>query len=184
MTGEARRITDPEEIQRVLEERAEELAKSHEDHDEQGESISLVVVALGAELYGIDIDRVGEIKPFGQVTPMPATPPFWLGLVNLRGNLHPVLDLARYLGQRVDAGDPTADAQIVLIAGNGLTIGLKVDDVPEVRQVRLADIGPSLVEASSDRPHVHAGLTADLLAVLDVDAILADSALVVQDEVD
>ena len=178
------RITDPDAIRRVLEQRAAELARPHDDAEEPDESIPLVVVAIGGERYGIDIDRVREITPFAGVTPMPATPEFWLGLVNRRGNLAPVLDLAGYLGQRREVGAPEAGAQIVLITGPAATIGLMVDGVQEVRQVRPSDIGPSLVEASADRPHVHAGLTADLLAVLDVDALLADPAIVVEDRID
>lgn len=184
MTSETQRITEPEEIQRILLERAAELARSPDEEIDGGEVVSLVVVALGPERYGLDIDRVREIKPCEDLTPMPATPPFWLGLVNLRGHLYPVLDLARYLGHRVDGADANATAQTVLIVGNGMTIGLRVDEVPEVRTVRVAEIGPSLVEASADRPHVHAGLTADLLSIIDIDALLADPALVVQDEMD
>jgi chemotaxis signal transduction protein len=178
------RITDPEAIRLVLEQRAAELARPHDEAEGPGERVAMVVVAVGDERYGIGIDSVREITPYEGVTPMPATPPFWLGLVNRRGNLAPVLDLARYLGRRPEGGVPAADAQIVVITGPGATIGLMVDGVQEVRQVRPADIGPSLVEASSDRPHVHAGLTADLLAVLDVDALVADPAIIVQDQVD
>lgn len=183
MTGDEH-ITGPDAIRRVLEQRAVELARPHDDAEDAGEAMALVVVAIGDERYGIDIDRVREITPFAGVTPMPATPPFWLGLVNRRGSLAPVLDLARYLGQRRDVAAPPAGAQIVLIGGPAATVGLMVDGVREVRQVRPSDIGPSLVGASSDRPHVHAGLTADLLAVLDVDALLADPAIVVEDRID
>lgn len=181
---EVARVTDQDEIRRILEARAAELAQAGRVvADDDQDRVTLVVLILGAERYGIDIDGVREIKPFEEVTPMPATPPFWMGLVNLRGNLFPVLDLARYLGQRTDLGGGGA-GEIVVISGQGLTIGLKVDEVPEVITIPRTEIGPSLVEASSDRPHVHAGLTADLLAILDLDALLADSALVVQDEID
>ena len=182
---EVTRVTDQDEIRRILAERAADLANAGADTaEDEGERLTLVVLNLGAERYGIDIDGVREIKPFESITPMPATPPFWMGLVNLRGNLYPVLDLARYLGQRTDLGGGGGAGEIVVISGQGLTIGLKVDEVPEVVTIPRSEVGPSLVEASSDRPHVHAGLTAELLAVLDLDALLADAALVVQDEID
>ena len=179
---ESPRVTDSEEIRRILEERAHELARVPEE-DDDGERVTLVVVTLGGERYGIDIGGVREIRETAEITPMPATPPFWLGLVNLRGALYPVLDLARYLGQRADRAGGDA-GEIVVVEGPGIALGLKVDAVPEVVTIRRAEIGPSLVEATADRPHVYAGLTSDLLAVLDLDALLADPALVVQDEVD
>lgn len=173
-------ITDPQEIQRILEERTEALARVTEEED-TGETISLVVLTLGAERYAINIDYVREIRPMETLTQLPATPVFWLGLVNLRGTLAPVLDLRRYLG--IQAGG-TDVSQLVVVEDAGISVALKVDDVPEVRVVPVANIGPSLVEASSERPDLQIGLTADLLAVLDVAALLSDPSLVIQDEVD
>lgn len=174
------RITDPQEIQRILEERTEALARVTEQ-DDVGETVSLVVLALGAERYAVNIDAVREIRPMETLTQLPATPVFWLGLVNLRGNLAPVLDLRRYLG--IQAGG-TDVAQLVVVEDAGISIALKVDDVPEVRVVPVASIGPSLVEASSERPDLQIGLTDDLLSVLDVTALLSDPSLVIHDEVD
>jgi purine-binding chemotaxis protein CheW len=175
------RITDPEAIQRILEERTAALARVADEED-AGESISLVVLALGAERYAIDIDYVREIRPMETLTQLPATPVFWLGLVNLRGHLSPVLDLRRYLG--IQAAGSSDESQLVVVEDAGVSIALKVDDVPEVRVVPVANIGPSLVEASSERPELQIGLTADLLAVLDVVALLSDPSLVIQDEID
>lgn len=172
---------DPDEVRRILEERAAALAEAPADED-PGERLELVVVVLGRERYGIPIELVREIKPLGQVTPLAATPPHWLGLTNLRGTLYPVLDLRRYLGG-TGAGDGD-DPQLVVVAAAGVTIGLRVDGVHEVRSVRIADIGPALVERSADRPDVHAGLTRDLVSVLDVEALLADRRLTVQEGID
>lgn len=178
------RITDPDEIQRILRERADALAQPPESEEDPADSQALVVLAIADERYGIPLACVREIKPLGAVTPLAGTPPYWLGLVNLRGALFPVLDLQRYLGTGVGRRDQTESSQVVIVAGAGITIGLHVDHVLEVRTVRTADIGPSLVEAATDRPHAYAGLTRDLVAVLDVEALLADPALVVQDAID
>jgi purine-binding chemotaxis protein CheW len=176
------RITDPAEIQRILEERTAALARTAEEED-LGETISLVVLALGAERYAVNIDFVREIRPVETLTQLPATPVFWLGLVNLRGNLSPVLDLRRYLGVQATAAAHDA-AQLVVVESAGVSIALKVDDVPEVRVVPVASIGPSLVEASSERPDLQIGLTDDLLSVLDVEALLDDPSLIIHDEID
>lgn len=183
MSGDGR-ITDPGEIERILRERAEALARPPRAEEDPADSVSLVVVALADERYGIPLESVREIQPLGDVTPVAGTPPFWLGLVNLRGTLFPVLALQRYLGTGVVRGEQPESAQVVLVSGGGITVGVCVDEVVEVRTVRRAEIGPSLVEASSDRPHAYAGLTRDLLAILDIEALVTDPALVVQDTVD
>jgi purine-binding chemotaxis protein CheW len=175
-------VSDPEEIRRILEERAAALARGDEAED-TGEAITLLVMSVGAERYGIDIGSVRETKAIPPLTTIPATPIHWLGLANLRGLLCPVLDLARYLGIPSGAAG-LDDARLVVIAGDDISIGLQVDAVTEIRSVPVEAIGPSLVEASAERPELQIGLTPDLLTVLDAEALLGDPALVVNDGVD
>jgi purine-binding chemotaxis protein CheW len=174
-------ITDADEVQRILEERALALAQSTDEQD-PGDTVTLVILRLGGERYGVPIEHVREIKPLDRVTSLSSTPPFWLGLANLRGSLYPVLDLRRYLG--IPGASTAADPQLVLVAGSGMTIGLRVDEVLEVRSIQTSEIGPPLVERSADRADIHTGLTKDLIAVVDVEALLADRALVVQEGFD
>lgn len=174
-------ITDTDEVQRILEERAVALAQSSHDED-PGDTVTLVILRLGSERYGVPIEHVREIKPLDRVTALSSTPPFWLGLANLRGSLYPVLDLRRYLG--VPGASSATDPQLVLVSGSGMTIGLRVDEVLEVRSIQLSAIGPALVERSAERADIHTGLTNDLIAVLDVEAVLADRSLVVQEGFD
>ncbi len=170
---------------RILEERARRLAQPPVTPT-AGETVDLVVVVLGGERYGIDVRAVQEVFPCDEVTPLPGVPPFWLGLVNLRGHLYPLLDLPAYLGLPSQPAGKAEErtrlaGQVVLVAASGLEIGLRVDDVPEVRQVPRSDIGPSLVEAAGAVRVYTLGVTSDLLAVLDIAALLADPRLVVQE---
>ena len=50
---------------------------------------------LAGEEYGVDILRVQEIKGWGKVTPIPGTPEYVRGVMNLRGTIVPILDLRR-----------------------------------------------------------------------------------------
>lgn len=168
---------DPEAIRRILHTRAVALARPPEE-EEIGESVSLMVMTVGVERYGIDIVKVQEVKPLTNATPVPLTPLEWAGVVNMRGSLYPILDLRRYLGlqEAENLDEPIA----VIVTGGRLTAGLLVEDVPEVRRVRLAEILPPLAEGT--RKDVLRGVTDDLLNVLDVEALLADPSLVVKDE--
>jgi chemotaxis signal transduction protein len=174
-------VTDPGEIRRILEERAEALAQSPDDED-VGEVVVLVIVGIGRERYGVPIEMVREITSLEAVTPLFATPPFWVGLTNLRGSLYAVLDLRRYLG--IPGGAGGDEPQLVLVGAGTLTIGLRVDEVIEVRDVPASEIGPPLAERGADRADIHVGLTRDLVSVLDVAALLGDPSLVVQEGLD
>jgi len=139
------------------------------------DTMSVVVVALGRERYGIPIGHVREIRPLGGVARVPGAGERWLGLSKARGELVAVLDLAGHLG----IGDPPGgDPQLMLVEADGLVVGLSVRVVVGVRSVALAEIGPPL-DPGEGAPVL--GLTPDIVAILDVPALLADPALVVRD---
>ncbi len=173
--------------QRILEARARRLAQPPET-PVSGEKVDLVVLVLGAERYGVDVRSVQEVLSLDDVTPLPGVPAFWAGLVNLRGHLYPLLDLCGFLGlpSRPPAGkengngDAHSVGKVVLVAAHGLEVGLLVDDVPQVRQVLRSEIGASLVEAAGPARSLTTGITSDLLAVLNIEALLADARLAVQ----
>lgn len=170
--------------QRIFEERARRLAQPPEV-PVSGETVGLVVLVLGVERYGVDVRFVQDVEPLDTVTSLPQVPPFWAGLVSLRGHIYPLLDLRDYLG--LPAGGSThkgsgatAAGRVALVAAHGVEAGLLVDDVLEVRMVRKSEIGPSLVDATGMTPASTTGVTSDLLTVLDVEALLIDPRLTVQ----
>jgi len=167
-----------EDITRILEERAAALARSSNDEETSGETISLVVLVVGDERYGVEVQDVQEIEPLDKITPIPGTPAFWSGVVNLRGSMYAVLDIERYLG--LPASDGAEHPKVALVSRGGISVGLLVDEVAEIRQVRSSEIGPPLADGSS-KAEVVRGVTPDMLSVLDLEALLADPTLVVED---
>jgi purine-binding chemotaxis protein CheW len=171
---------DRETTRRILEERAQALARPLRA-EEPADTLEMVVMALGPERYGVDTKRVREVLVLTDLAPVPGTPAFWSGIVNVRGTLYPVLDLRRYLS--LLEGDPLEGSRsVVLVSGAGRTIGIVVDDAPEVRRLPAAAIGPPLAGTPEAAPEIVRGVTEDLLTVLDVEALLADSTLVVREE--
>lgn len=85
---------------------------------------------LGREEYGIDILHVQEIRGFEPVTRIANTPPFILGVVNLRGTIVPVVDMRLKLG----LGEASYDRFTVVIILNigARTVGMVVDSVSDV----------------------------------------------------
>ena len=93
----------------------------------------LVVFLLAGESYGLDISTVQEIIPWQAVTRVPRTPSFVEGIINLRGNVIPVIDLRK----RFELGQDAAqrETRIVVIEIGNLVVGLVVDGVSEVLRV-------------------------------------------------
>ena len=92
-----------------------------------------VVFRLAKEEYGVDTRNVTIIERMTTITRVPKTPPFILGVINLRGDIIPVMDLrARF---NLPAVEYTDDTRIVIIKVEDTSMGMVVDSVAEVIQL-------------------------------------------------
>jgi purine-binding chemotaxis protein CheW len=103
-------------------------------------SLELVVFQLGPESYGLRLHEVREIIMVGQITPVPRAPQFVDGVLNLRGEVMPVVDLRTRFG--LDRVEATSISRILITSIGGVYTGLVVDAVNEVRPVELNRFGP------------------------------------------
>jgi len=99
---------------------------------------------LSGEMYAIGILNVKEIIEYGQLTEIPMMPTFIRGVINLRGSVVPVIDLAaRFGGKATVVSRRTCIVIIELTVGDDHhDIGVVVDSVSEVLEVSDADIEP------------------------------------------
>ena len=168
-----------DQVRHVLEERAKALARAPADQVD-GDAIELVVLTVGAERFGIDVRLVREVRPLAGLAPVPGTPGWWTGLVNLRGSLCPVLSLERYL--QVARAGPEADGRapgVLVVVTAPFRAALLVDAADEVRRIPPEELRP-VTGGAGDRAHAAVqAVTDDLVQVLDPGVLLADPALVV-----
>lgn len=97
-----------------------------------------VTFFLGAEEYGLPILSVREIIGMVDITPIPQTPTFVRGVVNLRGNVIPIIDLRRKFS--MDHGQESRENCIIVVRAHGADTGLLVDRMSEVAHVESSDI--------------------------------------------
>jgi purine-binding chemotaxis protein CheW len=93
----------------------------------------LVTVSLGAQLFSIDIMSVREIRGWTASTPLAHAPDYVLGMINLRGTILPVVDLAARLG--LGKSEPTASSVVVVVQLDDRQAGLMVDAVCDIATV-------------------------------------------------
>jgi purine-binding chemotaxis protein CheW len=137
-----------------------------------------VSFTLGGGQYGADVACVQEIKGFDAVTRVPYTPPFMLGVVNLRGAIVPVIDLRMRFGLAHVPYDSTTVIVVVRIPGErgDRVAGLVVDAVNEVHHIAADRIRPPPQLAASVA-HIKglADIDGQLVMLLDVEALVASS---------
>lgn len=100
----------------------------------------VVVFRVGREEYAVTIAAVKEVGPWTQPTPVPEAPPMVEGVIDLRGDIIPVIDLGKLF--RTTRSKEPADSRILIMEVGGQQAGFVVDDVTEVHAVDPANIAP------------------------------------------
>lgn len=130
---------------------------------------------LGEKAYGLPTTHVQEIVRFRGVTPVHHAPAFILGVVNLRGKIVTVFDLAARTGLGRLAQD--TEGRVIILDWSGEHVGLLVDDVIDVFPVEPADIARSPANMPEAQSAYLLGILSHegrLIPVLNVDVVLGD----------
>lgn len=122
--------------------RAEQYAEVTNRMEGQGQYLTFL---LGGEMFAIPILNIKEIIEYGYLTTVPMMPAFIRGVINLRGGVVPVVDMAVRFGRK--SGDVTKRTCIVIIeiqsGGEKHDVGVVVDSVSEVLEIPDAEIEPT-----------------------------------------
>ncbi len=138
---------------------------------------------LGAELYGLEILKVQEIIGIMSVTHIPRSPEYVRGVINLRGKVIPVVDLRlKFAMEQMDDTDRTCIIVVqVATAQREVTMGIIVDEVSEVLEVRGEQIEPPPTFGSAVDTDFILGIgkvEQKVIMLLDVDRVLGGGELV------
>jgi purine-binding chemotaxis protein CheW len=135
----------------------------------------IVVFALGAEYFGVDIASVQSIIKMQPITPTPHAPAFVEGITNLRGRVLPVIDLRKRFGMGLGPLDP--ESRIIVVAAGNTEVGMVVDGVSKVMTISGQMVeGPPSIAASIDTGFITgiAKIDQRLVIMLDLVNILSN----------
>ena len=166
---------------RILRERAQLLARVPPAPAEP-DILELLEFRLAEERYAIETRHVVEVQPLRELTPLPGTPDFVRGIVNLRGRILPVFDLKKFFD--LPEQGLTDLHRVIVVRGSGLELGLLADVVVSVRTLGRATLQPTLPTLSDIGGEYLLGVSAERVVVLDVERIFADPKIIVDDAVD
>jgi purine-binding chemotaxis protein CheW len=175
-------MTNANEAERILQARARALARRPLRALAEGTMLEVLEFRLASERYAVESRLVQEVHPLRDLTPLPCTPPFVLGIVNVRGRILPVLDLKKFFD--LPERGLTDLHRIILVRGNDLELGLLADVIVGVRSVEAGSLQPSLPTLTGIRADFLKGVTDERLVVLDLDRILRDPKIIVHEEVE
>lgn len=100
--------------------------------------LQYVTFRLDEETYGIDVMQIQEVLRYTEIAPVPGSPDYVLGIINLRGNVVTVIDTRRRFGL-ADA-EMTDATRIVVMESDSQVMGVLVDSVAEVVYLKASEI--------------------------------------------
>jgi len=175
-------MLQPEKKRSVLKARAKALALEKYNESAQKEMIEIIEFILGSETYGIESVCIREVYPLKDFTPLPGTPSFVLGIINVRGQIVSVIDLKKFFNlPEKGLGEMN---QVMIIHNERIEFGILADSIQGSRMVSLDSIQPSPVSSGGIGAGYVRGVTSDHTILLDAKNVLKDEHIVVHQEAD
>lgn len=175
------RLLSPKEQQKILRERAVALAREPDAPKTEAEQLKVVEFLLSPERYAIESAYIGEVFPLRDLTPLPCTPSFVLGIMNVRGRIISVLDIREFFD--LPRRGLSALNKVIILQGEAMEFGILADAIIGTRLLPEDELQPYLPTLTEIRADYLKGVTEDRLVVLDGEKILSDGKIIVHEEV-
>jgi purine-binding chemotaxis protein CheW len=171
MTGALKQIDELERrrIEAVWRSRADRLSQRPRAAEAGQDFRPVIVLGVGKERYGIDLSDVAEVLPPTRATPVPGAAAVVAGVINVHGEIRPVIDLRRLLGM---GAFPSGERpRMILLHQTGRQMGLQIDSVEQIRWIGSRDMRS---DGNSGRSRYIQAATSDLMMLLDTKALFAE----------
>jgi purine-binding chemotaxis protein CheW len=140
--------------------------------------IELLTFQVGGQEYAIDIMSVREIRGWSNATPLPHAPDFVRGVINLRGTVLTIVDLADRLGMgKTEASERNV---IIVVQAEKETVGLLVDAVSDILAINKFELqAPPEMSADNDHSYVSSLIIAEdrMIRILSISAALPSESM-------
>ena len=180
----------PEEKVEILKTRARVLAQKPAKKGPDEAHLEVVKFLLAHETYAFESIHILEVLPLKELTPLPCTPSFVLGIINFRGQIISIIDLKKFF-ELPEQGHTDLNRVIILhtdepVLSNaeGMVFGILADTVVGVNAIPPSTVQPCPPTFTGIRAQYTKGITGDRVVLLDGGKILSDEKIVVNREIE
>jgi purine-binding chemotaxis protein CheW len=174
--------TGGQDAREILKARAAALAKPVFREDCEGERVDVLEFLLAGEAYAIEASFIRETVALVEFTPLFCTPPFVLGITNVRGRIVSVVDMRIFFDR--PAGGLSNLNRLIIVSDGCMEFGILADSIIGTIFLPVQELQAPAATLTGIRDEFLRGVTGDRLALLDMGRILADKRLIVHDEVE
>lgn len=181
LSRDTRNIPELDHRRRVLRERARALAELPGEYEQSATGLDVVEFIVADDRYGVPVGNVGGVHRLRELTPLPCTPSFVIGIVNIHGRILSVIDIREFF--EMHRAGITDLCNIVVLNNENMEVGVLADAVKGVRRLDEQDLRTDLLTLAGRGSEYVRGITGDATVVLDVEKMLSDDRIIVREYV-
>jgi purine-binding chemotaxis protein CheW len=155
----------PEEKRTILRSRAKRLSQEIERKGTDEKYFEILEFLLAHETYAIETMFVREVYPMMELTPLPCTPVFVFGLINVRGQILTVMDMKKFFD--LPGKGITNLNKVIVVRKDAMELGILADEIIGIRIIPVSDLQPPLSTMTGIHEEYLKGVTGERLIVLD-----------------
>ncbi len=138
-------------------------------------------LSWGLSTTALNLSHIREIHPLSEFTPLPCTPAFVLGLVNVRGQILSIINIKKLFD--LPEKGLTDLNKVIVVHADHMELGILADAILGVRSITPEEFHPALPTLTGIRAEYLKGITKDPLVVIDMEKILSDEKILVNEVV-
>ena len=169
------------EINSLLKIRAAALAAEPEIKQKTSAKTEVIEFTLSTESYGIESAFVREVYPLKDFTSLPGVPLFILGIINIRGQIFPIVDLKKFFN--LPAKGLGELNKVIILHDEEMEFGILADEVNGTKEIYQEDVLPVPSSITGISEKYLKGITKERLILLSAENLLADKNIIVNEEV-
>lgn len=165
----------------ILKERARKLAMTPVDDAGEEDALNVIEFKLAHERYAVEVEYVREVYPLKDLTPVPCTPSFVLGIMNVRGQVISVADAREFFDlPKKEINDLF---RVLIVQNRDMEMGILADEVIGETKISLSAIQGEMPSMGRIKEEYVRGVTKERLIILNADSLLSDPSIVVHQEI-
>ena len=172
---------EAEEISRILSLRADAIRHKPEAESSSGSGIEVLEFLLGNETYAIDVFYVREDVHLKELTILPCTPGFILGIFNVRGRIISVVDLRKFFF--LPEKGITNLNRVIIVRKGETELGILADDLAGTAFIRMDTLQSELPTVTGTQNNFIQGVTKEKTILLDIERFLSDERIIINEQV-
>ena len=174
-------IEKEERTKAILKNRSELLKIEDKIVENRGELIKALEFTLSDERYAIDLSYVNEVIHINDITSLPCTPSFILGIINVRGRIISVIDLKKLF--RLPETGITNLNRVIVVNHEGIELGILADDIIGNQNIFSDNLQSDISTITEVPDNFIIGISKDRLIMLDIKLLLLNKEIIVEEEV-